>query len=179
MKRNMDVPIDEPSVAVNILALLPRDVVIHMLKTTHMSIADVFIFCQTNVWSFNLCNDKNVWETIYNVRFSNIDLRRRVDAILAANPEGIVFRAEEYGFAVSLLFGPPLRIGAMFGAPNLEEFVELKNEMTDIINQICGPPDDIEDSIKWSRDLGVLRPIFQKMIIYNLFEYGFTATEPN
>ncbi len=175
MKRQMNNDDESDASAINILANLPRDVVVHLLKTTHMSIADVFIFCRTNVWTYQLCDDRKVWKEIYTARFGNIALRRRAEALLAANPIGMVFRFEDAGFAASLLFGHPLRIAEAV-ANDMEDLVECKDEMISTINQICGPPDEL-DNQNWSRPLGVLQNVFQRMIVYKLLEHGFTIDE--
>jgi len=172
--------VDKALAIENILAALPKDVVIHLLKTTNLAIADVFIFCRTNRWSYNLCTDNNVWKTIYSVRFPDIALRRRVDAIYAATPEGFIFRYEPYGVSGTIRFDPPLRISSLIGTPGSdpEDLSEVLREIINTINQICGPPDEIDDAYQWSRPLGVLKTLFEKMIIYKLLSRGFTTNEP-
>ncbi len=184
MKRHLD-DSDVPA-AVNILASLPLELIVQLLKTTHLSIADVFIFCNSGRWSYNLCQNLEVWDEIYTVRFSNIDRRHRVDAIIANNPIGLIFRLDEFKFAASLLFGPPLGIGNMIisddydtSAHQLEDLGMINREMVNVINNICGPPDDTPDQLPtWSRDLGVLGTIMHKMIVYGLLEHGFSVDEP-
>ena len=171
----------EKSTAFDIISHLPLELVVQLLETTHLSIADVFIYCRTNRWSYQLCTDLDIWHRIYNVRFGNIDVRRQADAICQNDPDGVVFRLDEFGFAASIMFKPKLAIGNMIMPPEyMEDFEMLHNEVIDVINQICGPPDDDlpGGNIVWSRDLGVLRQLFQRMIVYTLIRRGYQFDVP-
>jgi hypothetical protein len=164
---------DDTDAAVNILSKLPYEVVLYMIETTQMAIADIFLFCQTDIWTFSFCNDSAVWKRIYIKRFSDAELRRRVEGLFPAASRELTYTDNARNVVVTLLFTPyDVNIGALTGFGNIIDTINSKYAVIGIINQICGPPDSVY-SVRWTRDFGILKDIFYRMITYKMVSAGF------
>ncbi len=171
------------SAAVGILFWLPKDLIIHLLKTTNLSIGDVVSFCQTGIWTFKLCSEKGVWEDIYNARFGNTALREAVKNVPKRIP---IFQDPIYAnIRIQLLIeDDQVRIVNIYMSnpllparnPN-SEYQLARERFISIVSEIFGPPigDPVRPAI-WNTHID---PIFIRMVFYKLLEAGYVPTTAN
>jgi hypothetical protein len=174
---------EEKEAAFNILALLPRDVVVHLLKTTNLSIADVLHFCELNVWSFNLCSDKKIWKQIYEQRFKDRELRTLAEKSL----HRVVWLDDpETQLTIQLEFTPISiqLVNIINNTFNIVNFYVRAQHAHDravaVISNIYGPvtpPLNSNDTrtmwVQRFQDTLTLASIFRKMVLYTFYEHKY------
>ncbi len=171
---------EEQAAAFNILKKLPKDVIIYLLKTTDVSIADIIHFCELDVWTFKLCLDKGIWDEIYERRFNNRPLRATVKGILR---QQVHLKDPETKLIIHLRFSPVFVQLVNIVNHNRHVLIngatyrKAQDRAVSVISNIYGPMDpQITDRAIWLqrfKDTLVTASLFRKMVLYTFLEMGY------
>jgi len=168
----------------HILQSLPRDLIIHLLKTTNLPIPDVIHFCETDKWAFDLCHKEgnNIWNEVYQERFADKELRAQVEQILRRD---IWLKDPVTKLSVQLRF-ERVYVQLVNIINNHRHIVigtaarrEAISRAVKIISSIYGPNDPyINDRFMWLHrfeDTMIASSVFRKMLLYSFLQHGYTV----